>query len=163
MDDLLVSMGRVSIRPAAESDVPVIAVKMRLEHRAEVLASDNASPEQALMNSLRISCIAYTATIDGAPVAMFGVVESKVPGKGCVWLLCSDEVDQIKLTIFKLSRVVVANFHKRFPILFNWVDARYVRSLEWLDRLGALFAEPAPHGPFGMPFLYFEIGGQDDV
>lgn len=144
------------LRSAEFEDISILKDSLRPEQIAEVWASGHQSPEQALVSSFMISKRNFTLERNGRPIAMAGVapLESN-PGQGCVWLLTSSEVDEIKLTFIKVSALVIHEFAKEFPVLFNWVDARYTQSIEWLRRLGAQIHEPSPWGAEGLPFSLF--------
>jgi hypothetical protein len=44
----------------------------------------------------------------------------------------------------------------RYDQLFNYVDARNLRSIAWLQHIGFQVFEPQPYGLEGLPFHRFE-------
>jgi hypothetical protein len=148
--------GRVGFRKSVLADVVALKDRLRPEHVAEVWASGHHTPEYALASSYLVSDASYTFIVDGVISAMCGV--SRDPsGNGCLWLLCSADVDKVKVTFFKLACVVIETFIDRYPLLFNFVDCRYLNSIKWLKRLGANFQNPVQYGPEGLPFSLFTI------
>jgi len=49
---------------------------------------------------------------------------------------------------------------EKFSLLYNYVDARNVKSIKWLRWLGFQLDEPAPYGVRGLPFHRFELRGK---
>ena len=45
-----------------------------------------------------------------------------------------------------------------FPYLFNFVDARNMKSIRWLKHLGYAVGPPVPFGVAGLPFHPFSMG-----
>lgn len=137
--------------------VDLIADRMRRADRAEVRASGNLSPREAVLASFEISEFVRTAFIESEPLCMFGVVV----GEGCAypWLLTTDLVDRYPLTFWRASKKVLAEVRGRYPVLVQQIDARYSQALNWARRLGFEVATAAPFGVNGMPFHRISIGG----
>jgi len=134
--------GGVVVRDAGVSDVAAVVTKMRRKDEEEVLASGFASAHDALAYSFGVSCECYTIEFE------------KV---GTVWFLGAEGMGKIKKTFVKQSRVVIAKFLEKFPILTNYVDARYGETISWLESCGAVFDEPINIGKAGARFQRFEI------
>lgn len=144
------------IREARPSDIPAMKRHLRAEDAAEVMASDGQTPAQALTESFAVSSHRYSLVWMGKPIAMFGLVPSKqVENSAVVWLLATRAVDHCPKTFLVLSVEVVREFLKAYAVLFNFVDARYTRSVIWLKRLGATMGDPIPYGRAGLPFIPF--------
>lgn len=149
----MTEMDNVIIRGARLEDVAPLALSMRESDRLEVLASHGMNPVEMLRFSLQASILAFTAEYREYPVAMFGIsTDSFVGDRAAVWLLTGEVVSSLPITFVKVSRRVVSRFLELYPVLENWVDARYVKSLRWLERIGAHIDPPAPYGAEGLPF-----------
>jgi hypothetical protein len=72
-----------------------------------------------------------------------------------VWLISTTLVDRHRLAFFRFTKAEVQRLLERWPLMVNFVDARYTRSIEWLRRLGAEVGEPQPFGAAGLPFHPF--------
>lgn len=145
--------GEVVIRGARFEDVAPLALTMRAEDRAEVWASQHLTPAEALEASLRHSVMAFTFEIIGMPAAMFGLIPgSIIGGRACVWLLTGEACDRIPVTFLKLSRKMISRFLELYPVMENWIDARYERAVKWARLCGAEVEDAAPWGAEGLPF-----------
>lgn len=148
----------VSIREARPSDITILKKRMRAEDAAEVWASDNLRPGEALQESFTLSKERYSLVLHGRPIAMFGVVPVEaIKDGGVIWLLGTPDISKIPKTFFGLSRSVITEFLKVHETLYNFVDVRHVRSVAWLKRLGAAFGNPQPYGREQLPFIPFVI------
>lgn len=71
---------------------------------------------------------------------MFGIVPDTLIGSSAnVWFLGADEMSGIKKTFVKMSRQFIDVFLDQYPLLWNFVDARYTSSIRWLKACGASF------------------------
>lgn len=148
----------VVIRDAEEADIASIVERMRRKDAEEVLAEGSASTHDAVALSFAASTVRLTALRDGIPVAMFGLVPDALLGsKARVWLLGAEGLGGIKKTFVRMSRVVIAHFLERYPLLYNRVDCRYEETIRWLKACGAEFQAPSPVGPQQTPFQIFTI------
>ena len=83
------------IIPASADHIPAIAAHVREADRAELWAASCSTPEQALARSLGASRLAWTGTIDGVPVCMFGVAPASILGDvGRPWMIGTDHLDR---------------------------------------------------------------------
>jgi hypothetical protein len=145
---------RVDIVTAFGDDVAFIAERMRPSDVAELAASSGRTPLEALTRAHRVSDRAWTVLVDGVPEAMFGVSTSGEDG--CAWLLGTDWLDsKAALRPFaEHSYRYVAQMHKHALRLYNYVDARNVRSINWLLHLGFGAADVVPeYGKGKLPFV----------
>lgn len=152
-------MARIVVVPATLAHAREMAlVGLREADRIEVLRAHGHSGEKALHNSLRRSRYALTALVDGAPVAMFGVVPSGlISTAGVIWLLATDESEKHWMRFGKISRDAVEFFRTQFSVIENFVDAENTTSINWLRWLGfTLDPEPRPFGVAQTPFYHFE-------
>lgn len=127
---------RVEYRAASPADTLRIARDMR---EIEVLECQSAglAPRQALRLGLAASSIAWTATIDGKPEAMFGVVPvSVILGEGRPWMLSTYRAARAARHLLADPWPFLEHVHALFPVLANKVHAHNVASIRWLTRLG---------------------------
>lgn len=153
-------MARIQIRPATADDVTFLAPRLRAADRFEVLASTGLDPARSLQLAFELSDQVWTGTADGVPGAMFGVSSmDPLTGAGVPWLLGSDLVEENAIAFLRASRRIVDGMRQEYTLLENYVDARNVASIGWLQWLGFDIHEQAPFGPFGVPFHRFTWGG----
>lgn len=149
---------RVDIIPADAGHIHAIASGMRAADVEEVRASLGLNPQEALEFSLSSSTMAWTGTVDGEPVCMFGVSRrSMLDGSvGTPWLLGTDAIERHQAAFLRRNKGIVKEMLAAYPVLRNWVDARNTLSIRWLKWLGFEFGSPVPYGPHGIAFYPFE-------
>jgi hypothetical protein len=153
---ILYEMDHVMIRTAVASDIPRIALDMRLSDRIEVYRSHGHSPGEALLYSFNASPISYTVVFKGKPVAMFGL-QPAVGGQASIWLLGGTGLSQMWFSFLRLSRLIIGSFLENYPVLFNFVDASNASTIRWLKWCGAKFGQPETYGIKGCRFRGFVI------
>ena len=140
----------MEIRPAVPEDAIQLAPRLRRADLQEIQASCGLPPEVSLQDSLKESIECFTA-IDTHPVAMFGV-----GAEGMVWMMGSDEIATFKAVLFRETGPYLDRFHKRFPLLWNYVDARNDVHIRWLRRFDFSLICLHPHmGVERRPFYEF--------
>jgi hypothetical protein len=139
----------------------VVAANMRPADVAEVWALARHSPEEAVQRSLEIPGEAYAFLVDGEALAVFGCAETSIPDTGSPWLLGAVGVERYARQFLDLGRSYVAHWAHEYTDLYNVVDARNERSIDWLGRLGFVFGEPVPIGK--SLFLPFHLRRSENV
>lgn len=132
----------------------LMAPHLRLVDCREIRA--NADPLAIIRGSLAMSSHAWAWMRDGEPACMFGVCpRSLAGGVGVAWLLATDAI-RLDLRTFLLgSRLVLDHMLAIYPRLEGAVDARFIDSVRWLERLGFQISEPRDFR--GVPFRPFEV------
>jgi len=149
--------GKVRVRRSSLEDALFISENMREADVQEVWASDNLTPEEAIVSSFKASTICCTIE-NGQPIAMFGVVPKGLVGKsGTIWMLATDAIEKIKYKFLKYNRKFIGGILEQYPYLHNFVDARNQRSINWLRFCGAEIDPPEPYGAERQPFCYFSF------
>jgi hypothetical protein len=134
-----------------------VAANMRPADAAEVWALARHSPAEAVRRSLEIPGEAYAFLAGDEPLAVFGCAETEVAEVGSPWLLGAEGVDRHARKFLELGRSYVAHWAHEYTDLYNVVDARNERSIDWLGRLGFVFDDPILIGLDGAPFLPFHL------
>jgi hypothetical protein len=145
---------RVDIVGAMRDDVASIAERMRLGDVAELAASSGRTPIDALTRAQKLSTRTYTVLVDGSPEAMFGVASYGTDG--CAWLLGTEWLDSpaARRPFAQHGQRYVELMHAVSPRLYNYVDARNERSIQWLLHLGFGVADIVPnYGKGKLPFV----------
>jgi hypothetical protein len=139
--------------PATEGHAIRMAPWMRAEDEAEIMASHGHKPLEGLQASLKQSAVARTVMYQGEIAAIFGVAMADgLAGHGSVWLLSSELVEEVPLLFLRRSKKELRKLQAPWPILTNFVDARYKRAVRWVEWLGFEVGEPVPFGVAGLPF-----------
>ena len=153
---------RYTVVEARLDHARAMAPVMRPGDRGEIWAAAGVDPLRGLKISLDASLYAWTWLIDDQPACMFGVgATSLLSGTGIPWLLSATLVDRHWLPFLKYYRPFLERMRADFPILTNWVDARYAAALRWLRWMGFQVFPAEPYGPFAMPHHRFELRSVD--
>lgn len=142
---------KASIRPVRTGDAATLAPLLRAEDLAELRAGGR-EPLPALEESLASSEVAFAVELGGQLAALGGVVRAREALLGPVaydvpWLLTSAAVARHPAAFWRASVRVLALLRQEFPVLLQYVDARYLAALRWVARLGA---EVQPARPWGV-------------
>jgi hypothetical protein len=155
-------MAIVKVYPTLMRDVWAFE-NMRPADAAEVMASGGYSPVEAIIDSWAHSKETWTASINGEVAAMFGVahhpVGTELAPVSVGWLLTTPVVDKHPIAFYKECKKRLADMFDRYGVIFNYVDTRHTRALEWAKRLGFIVHEPVKFGKHGEPFRMIVYGG----
>lgn len=154
-------MGSSYVKPAEAWHIPIVAQDMRDADRLEVLASHGMTPQEALEECIKQSDIAFTGfDKKGVPMLMFGAgSESILDPVGIPWMLTAENIYSMQMEFLRVSRYYVFMLRKRYPLLENYVDARYDMAVRWLAWCGFTIHEPEPYGVEGQLFRRFTMKG----
>jgi hypothetical protein len=121
---------------------------MRPEDVAECFAAAGHGPEEALVAGFEMSEQCFSLIGDtGSVDAMFGLTPIGNRLAAMVWMLCSNDTLRSARTILTQTSWYLDHFHRRYPILFNYVDARNKLHLKWVQRSGFIVLQK--HDSFG--------------
>lgn len=95
------------------------------------------TPRQALRAGLFSSSMCLTATVDGRPEAMFGlVVTNALCGEGSPWMLGSDAIYRHPRTMLHWGPRILSAMFDSTPALENLVAEGNHRAIRFLRRIG---------------------------
>lgn len=147
-----------SIVDANFEHLEYIQQNMRDADRDELWAAYSMDPAHCLMISMMSSTRCWTGLVDGVPICMFGVVPaSLVESVGRPWMIGTPAVEKFDRIFLKHCHEVVKNMASEYKTLYNFVDLRNKKAIRWLRWLGFTMEEPAPFGPFNLPFRRFTM------
>ena len=126
------------MRGATLEDCYNLAPKLRKQDIEEIKANANIKPKDALIQGFQLSEVPVAIFDDKEEiVCMLGCCPTNIRSAAIVWLLASDGLAKnIPFRFLKHSRGVTDIFQKRYPVLYNFVDARNTLHLKWLKWLG---------------------------
>lgn len=145
------------VRPAILKDALELAPRIRKDDRAEIKASNNSSPLEALVlpfTQVNGRVYSIIGTKDEGVIGMFGSTPTIEPEFGVAWLLSSDNLFKHTKQFMKECPYWIKEMGKDYKYLYNFVDRRNWKSLKWLQYLG--FESKSEIGEYGfgkMPFL----------
>ena len=142
-------------RPATLDDIDDLAPRIRLADVEEVYAIAKIGMHQALTMSFHDSLeVNSIVAPDGEVIGMFGVTDSQDPLLFSVWMLCSDRLPEISRPFLRQSKEWVKKKNASYPILYNYVDARNTKAIQWLKYLGFVFVQRMDNFGFGRKTFY---------
>lgn len=143
--------------PVTKAHVASVASRMRECDRREIWAASHSRPRASLQRGVACSSLTLTGLVEGRPVCILGVAPvSLLTGVGTPWMLATSGLERAARPMLRLSLPIVEAMNERFPTLVNYVDARNMKTIRWLDWLGFHVEPAAPHGADGLPFHRFE-------
>ena len=124
--------GRFTVREARQEDAEALSGSLREADLNEILASTSETPFEVLKRGVETSRPCY-GVFDALerPVGLFGVVPAGTDC-GLIWLLGSDDLALARVTMFRRGLLLVEELQRAYPVLYNWVDGRNAKHLEWL-------------------------------
>lgn len=137
----------IEVRESKLEDIDsLLTTGLRPADLLEIRESGN-TPMEALQVGFVKSQPCYTATVDGKPVAMFGVAPAThEPGVGVVWLLGTEGLLPEKFGFLRLSRPWLDRLGESYRLLGNRVHQDNLVHIQWLSWLGFTFLKQT--GPF---------------
>lgn len=148
-----------------------IARKLRKSDFNEIKSASGRNPYDVVMESCKISKRKWVILkIENGPkgddscfnipvpVCLFGVVDSQREKKsGIPWMVATDMFDKIKIFALKNSLTCIDEVKRGYDRLYNFVDARNLKAIEWLSMCGFTIHEAISYGKEGLPFYMFDM------
>jgi hypothetical protein len=148
-------LAKLIVREVRPGDLETIAAGLRTADVDEIHASAGHRDALAVLRTgADMSAMLWTIEVDGEPAGLFGVTPAA--DIGVPWMLGTPALERAPKQLTKLGRRYVHLMNAKYATLLNYVDARSLKSVYWLARLGfTVNAETEPYGAFGMPFHRF--------
>jgi len=121
----------------------LVACNMRERDRAEISASNEGKPVEAVILEALAGSPSYASTMFyGLEVlAIYGLGDLRVLGGAAVaWCFGTTAIDRHPLVFARASVRGIRDMHARCPVLTNIVDITDAQALRWLEFLGATYA-----------------------
>jgi hypothetical protein len=144
-----------SVRPANLRDAYDLAPRLRADDVREAMAAGGMSALDALTHGVRAG-ESWVGCVDDRPVGIYGLVGTPDPLVGVPWMLASEDLVSHQKWFLRNCRAGVEEMQRRYPVLFNFVDARNAVHVRWLRWCGFTFIHL--HKEFGherRPFYEF--------
>lgn len=146
-------MGRIKIVDTQPEHAALMAGSgLRVSDLVEMVkATGRCDVKAEIERSVGLSAVSRTALLDGYPIAIYGVTEC-----GSIWMLGTEEADNHPIAFGRISKAFMAEMQAIYTRLYNYVDVKNIKSIEWLKWLGFTICEAQPYGAGKLPFHYFE-------
>ncbi len=149
---------RVTTRLTTPDDIVFVAKNLRRQDKIEMQAmqGEDVNIEATLQHSVSITEEPVTVMLDtgvvGCILGIAPVLDTKI---GVPWLVGTDDIEDYGREFVCMGRELVEKGLEKYDLLCNYVDARNLRSIEWLKRIGFEVQAPTPFGKYGLPFHLF--------
>jgi hypothetical protein len=149
-------LAKLIVRNVRAGDIEAIAADLRNADIEEIHGSvGHRDALKVMREGAESSPLLWTIEVDGEPAGLFGVAHA-TPEIGVPWMLGTPALERAPKQLTKLGRAYVHLMREKYATLTNYVDARSLKSVYWLARLGfTVNSEPEPYGVFGLPFHRF--------
>lgn len=146
-------MTMIKVVEPTETEIMLLAENPRPEEVEEVWASHNHDIQEAVRAGLRRSADAIGVYRDNVFQGIVGVVPISFMGDyASPWMLTTKDVSKHPRILLGYTKKVISHWHKRWPVLENWIDARYEASIRWAKWAGFTVYEAQPYGVEQLPF-----------
>lgn len=148
-----------TIRATVPEDIKYLASVLRQGDIDELRASHGGSTRQAMWGAYLVSRdTTFTGEANGVPVCVYGVREPCMLNTvASPWMLASRDLVLHSGEFLRRSKQMVEIFRNIFPVMENYVDARNIASIRWLQWVGFSVYYPKPYGVEGLPFHRFDM------
>lgn len=125
-------------RNAIIADAEFLAPRLRQADLDEIKASSGDTPVASLERSIRRGVVTLTMIDpdDGEPVGIFGLVETPEPDLAAVWAMATPKLFNNTKLFMRESHKWLEHVNDVYHVLYNYVDARNVVHIKWLQSLG---------------------------
>lgn len=141
------------IIPADPSHIEAIANNVRQADCDECWSAGLVTVRTALEISLEHATLARTWLVDGVPAAMGGITGMR--DGATIWLITTELVETHRRAFVVHALAAFQKERAGFDLLYNFVDARNRRAIQWLRWMGFTLDDAKPYGPMGQPFHFF--------
>jgi len=148
-------VAKLIVRPPRAGDIEAIAANLRTADIEEIHGVTGSRDYLSVLRAAAgLSDMLWTIDVDGEVAGLFGVSPSG--DAGAPWMLGTPALERAPKQLTKLGRAYVHLMSAKYATLLNYVDARSLKSVYWLARLGfTVQKETEPYGAFGLPFHRF--------
>lgn len=148
----------ISVRQMLEQDIEDIAADARQADLDEIEEGCGVAIREALLLGWHSSVAPMVIAWGDVPLAAFGEVShSPGAGIGLPWLVSTNAIEKHARPFLRICKPLVQQMLERHIQLINFVDARNLAAIRWLEWLGFTMEEAAPYGPHGLPFRKFHL------
>lgn len=153
-------MTLVRIEDARPEHIVMIRDRLRTEDALEITCL-GVPVRKALWRSYKSSLLGRVGFVDGEIAAVWGCGGCALGGIGTPWLMTTPVVERVPVSMVKVARREMMGMLDIFPVLENYVAARYQKACRFLEVLGFELGDPigipVGNGRDNVPFRPFRI------
>jgi len=146
-------------RAPTPEDIAFLAANMRHADIAEIQAAgDTRNLFDVVRDGVADSALCVAVESCGELLCIGGAAgRSLMSSKGVAWMLCTKAIEKHNRLFLLHGRDCVRVLLLRYAMLENYIDARNIKSIRWLKKMGFAIQEPMPHPISGRMFCRFSI------
>ena len=128
----------VDVVPARPEHAAMLVALMAPKDLAVFAELGEGDPAAVIRDGIARSVMTWCGREDGAPLCIGGVIPigGVLSDEGLIWMVSQPGLERHKKRFLRESRAGLARARAMYPVLRNFVDARYPKSLRWLGWLG---------------------------
>lgn len=150
----------IKLETPEERHVQELLLNLTIEDERE-LRGLGADPEWAIKFSIANSVEAVAISETEGLGAITGVVHTGgLEPLTYPWMLATPVMLLYPKTVWQISQALIHRWQETYPVMSNLVDARHLRAVRWLRRLGAEVEEAKPVPPYNRPYHTFTFRSQ---
>ena len=143
------------IRPVKPEDIPLVVNNLRQADVQEWEAFSGVHPRNLLPFTAYDPDTFTLVRSDGVPVGLFGTAPYRDnPTVGLIWMVATPLLETVAVEFLRKSVKWLDDVQcERYPVLFNYVDARNTVHIRWLKWCGFQFiSRKEKWGAQSLPF-----------
>ena len=149
-------MSQLAISDLSKNDIFDLCQNVRQSDIDELQASCGLSPEDVLLKTYALDGVKLAFKVDSEILCAFGVTDL-LDSQGIPWMIASKNLSDNKKSFLKACKVIFPELKKHYQVMENYVDARNMDSIKWLEWLGFEVFDPVTFGLEKLPFHRFRM------
>lgn len=118
------------------SDVQYVGERLRAIDTLEAQMATGLDGEEAVQFCMNNSTAAWLIKENGVPLCIFGVAPYLPPNVGTLWMLCTNDFDELRHGIVRQVPMVLSLCHDIYPSLVIEVAEVNTKSQRFLQHIG---------------------------
>lgn len=125
----------IELRKTIVEDIESIIPRLRA-HDRKTIERLSLDPVALLRRTFDNGSPMFTATVDGAPVCMWGLEKKSLLSTWMLWMLTTAAIDENPVRFLRESRKIVKSLSSAYGTIEGMVDSDFDISIRWLRWLG---------------------------
>lgn len=125
----------IELRSTRIEDIEAIIPRLRA-HDRKTIERLSLDPVALLRRTFDNGSPMFTATVDDAPVCMWGLEKKSLLSTWMLWMLTTDAIDANPVRFLRESRKIVKSLSSAYGTIEGMVDSDFDISIKWLRWLG---------------------------
>jgi len=151
-------MCKLAVHDATHLDARALAANIRAEDAEEVKATSvSGDVLEAILLCIRRSVTTHAVYAGDDLLFIGGLIPFEKPGEAIGWLLSTKAVEKHWRDVVRETKQMLPALLTGFSVVYNYVDVRYTKSINWLIWAGFATGPVYAMAPHGMPFVKMSL------